>query len=48
MTRLDVSGELTTYSMKIAACTSDKKIKEILEELRREIPTWKKELNEED
>ena len=48
MTRLDITGELTTYGLRIAKCERKERIKEILEELRKEIPTWKKELYKED
>lgn len=48
MTKHDILGELTTYGLKISASTSDKQIREKLEELRKEIPKWKKELNKEE
>ena len=48
VTKHDIAGELTTYGMRVGSCVSDERIKEVLEELRREIPKWKKQLNKEE
>lgn len=44
MTKLDIVGELHTYAMRINSCDNEKRVKEILSELRLDITQWKKEL----
>ena len=44
MTKNDIVGELNTYSLRISSCDREKRIKEILDELRLEITKWKKQL----
>jgi len=44
MTKLDIVGELQTYALRVKSCDNERRIKEILSELRLDITQWKKEL----
>ena len=45
MTKNDIVGELQTYALRVSSCDREKRIKEILDELRLDITQWKKQLN---